>query len=168
MLPVSFFIVRSVVEQGQWRSEKSIAQIAVLWVHPFWIKIERMNEVSDMSVKFDELKYIISAIGRTISFAGSPNINARRIVPSRPKKLAGASKKFEISTSRLIPFMFILFKMKITRPAGAATVTALAKINRIFVLTEFIMVLKKSGVLYGGSSKVNEDASPFKNVLDKK
>ena len=34
-LPDSFFIVRSVVEHGQWRIEKSIKDIAVEIVQPF-------------------------------------------------------------------------------------------------------------------------------------
>lgn len=34
-LPVSFFIVRSVVEHGQWQSEKSIMLTAVVHVQPF-------------------------------------------------------------------------------------------------------------------------------------
>ena len=37
-LPVSFLIVISVVAQGQWKSEKSRTQSAVVIVHPLAIK----------------------------------------------------------------------------------------------------------------------------------
>ena len=38
-LPVSFFIVRHVVEQGKWHNEKTNIQIAVVTVQPLSIKI---------------------------------------------------------------------------------------------------------------------------------
>ena len=38
-LPVSFFTVKTVVEQGQWKSEKISVQTAVLTVQPFAMKI---------------------------------------------------------------------------------------------------------------------------------
>jgi hypothetical protein len=42
MLPVSFLIVRRVVEQGAWKRKRRIKQMAVVTVQPFARKISRM------------------------------------------------------------------------------------------------------------------------------
>lgn len=91
-LPVSFFIVISVVEQGQWKSMKTTVQIAVKGVQPLARKTS-LAAVSDaISVKCSAPEYTIIAMGKTISLAGSPNINAVSSTPSNPIKVAKGSK----------------------------------------------------------------------------
>lgn len=51
MLPLSFFIVSTVVEQGQWKSEKITVQSAVFTVQPFAIKMSRITVRLGSSVK---------------------------------------------------------------------------------------------------------------------
>ena len=92
MLFVSFFIVISVVEQGQCIKKKSMVDIAVIKVHPFVTNRFLINVRSLISTKFPFAIYPIIIRGITISLAGKPNINAIRITPSRPKSLANGSK----------------------------------------------------------------------------
>ena len=49
-LPVSFFMVKIVVAQGQWNRENSITEIAVFIVQPFAIK-SSLIALSDSSHK---------------------------------------------------------------------------------------------------------------------
>ena len=69
-------------------------------------------------------------MGITISFAGIPKINAVKIYPSNPIILAKGSRKFEIIFKIDNPFILILAKSQITRPAGIATSIALNSINK--------------------------------------
>ena len=51
-LPVSFFIVIRVVEQGQWKRIKITVQMAVIGVHPFAVKISLATDIEEISVKY--------------------------------------------------------------------------------------------------------------------
>ena len=95
MLPVSFFMVKSVVEQGQWKREKRIVFMAVRVVQPFAKKSSFISTRERLSVTVPWDKYDIIIIGITISFAGNPRMKARRITPSSPISRANGSKKFE-------------------------------------------------------------------------
>ena len=55
----------------------------------------------------------------------------------------------------------------ITTPAGAATKIARPKTKSVLSKTERIITLQNCGFLYGGSSRVKKDGSPFKIVIDK-
>lgn len=50
-LPVSFFMVRQVVEQGQWNREKTAMQTAVLTVHPLADSRLKMAVLSSMGAR---------------------------------------------------------------------------------------------------------------------
>ena len=78
---VSFAIVIMVVVQGKWHSAKMTAQSAVSKVQPFCMNT---SAVSGAYTSEEEDVYIISAIGKTISFAGIPSKNAAIITPSSP------------------------------------------------------------------------------------
>ena len=166
-LPVSFFMVRRVVEQGQWNSENSMVFTAVNMVQPFSTKssfISARDRVSEI-VPWD--RYAMTIIGRTVSLAGKPRINARSIVPSSPMALANGSRIADVLLSRVSPPMVMFANIHIISPAGAATAAALPKTNRVLSRIERTITRKKSGFLYGGSSRVKEDGCPFKIVLDK-
>ena len=60
----------------------------------------------------------------------------------------------------------MLENIQITMPAGAAIEIAFAKTNKVLLNKERIKILPIWGVRYGGSSKVNDDGSPFNMVLD--
>lgn len=47
ILPVSFFMVKIVVAQGQWNSENNITDIAVYIVHPFAMKSSRIAVIDN-------------------------------------------------------------------------------------------------------------------------
>lgn len=102
-LPVSFFIVKSVVEQGQCISENRMKQSAVTDVHPFCVKSSRKTEVFSRFIREDCAVYAIMIIGTTISFAGNPKIKAIRIIPSSPKSLPNGSKNAAQILSKLSP-----------------------------------------------------------------
>ena len=51
-LPVSFFMVRQVVEQGQWNREKMAMQTAVFTVHPWVVKRDKRAFVSSISTRY--------------------------------------------------------------------------------------------------------------------
>ena len=92
-------------------------------------------------------RYAITIIGRTVSLAGKPRINARSIVPSRPIALANGSRIEEIEESKVSPPIVIFAKHQMISPAGAATAAALPKTNRVLSKIERTMTLKKSGFL---------------------
>ena len=92
ILPLSFFTVSNVVEQGQCRQENITVQRAVICVQPFEIKISFTACVEKASLKTLPPLYIIRIIGRTISLAGSPNIKAVSITPSKPISFPSGSK----------------------------------------------------------------------------
>ena len=56
---------------------------------------------------------------------------------------------------------------KLKYRAGSAIATALPKTNKVLSKSERTITLPTCGVLYGGSSKVNDDGSPFNKVFDK-
>ena len=168
MLPVSFFTVKSVVEQGQWNREKSMVFTAVSVVQPFSIKSSFISYRVRLSVTVPCDKYAIIIIGITISLAGKPSINARRITPSKPKSRAKGSKKPDAYAKSVVPETVTFAKIQITSPAGAATDIALPKTNRVLSRTERTITCRKSGFRYGGSSNVKDEGSPFRSVLDKR
>lgn len=130
-LPVSFFIVISVVEQGQCIREKIIVQIPVVQLHPFATKIFFISKTLVISVKLPCAKYAIIIIGMTISFAGKPRMNAIKITPSSPISFANGSRKSAQVFSRLVSPHLILATSQISNPAGAATAAALPSTNRV-------------------------------------
>jgi hypothetical protein len=52
------------------------------------------------------------------------------------------------------------------RPAGAATITALPRTNKVLSKIERTITFLKSGILYGGSSSEKEEGIPFNTVID--
>ena len=90
-LPVSFFIVKQVVEHGQWKSENIIVHIAVFIVHPLLISTIFNSAKSFISIILPVDMYAIKIIGTTISLAGNPKINAISITPSSPSMHAKGS-----------------------------------------------------------------------------
>ena len=106
-------------------------------------------------------------MGKTISLAGSPNINAVSITPSRPNRAAKGFKKELIMLSKLLLFIWVLASSHITAPDGAATITARHKTPRVLSNTERTNTFINCGFLKGGSSSVNEDFSPLRSVTDK-
>ena len=109
----------------------------------------------------------MSIIGNTISFAGIPSINAVSIYPSNPINRANGSKKFAIYVRILISPMFIFANNHITRPAGAATATALPSTNKVLSNIDLISTCPICGFLYGGSSNTNDELVPFNIVFDR-
>ena len=59
---VSFFIVKTVVEQGQWKREKTIVQRAVVISQPFETKIFLSSERDEYSLRLPLFRYIITNI----------------------------------------------------------------------------------------------------------
>jgi len=154
ILPVSFFIVRIVVEQGKCKRENIIKQIAVIWVHPLVISISPIEDTDVISERLPSPKYPIRAIGSTISFAGKPRINAIKITPSRPISFPNGSKNVDIRDKSVASPVFIFAKIQIISPAGAATF--IARISRaiVFSLRLLIRTLQKFGRLKEGSSNI--------------
>ena len=167
ILPVSFFIVIRVVEHGQCISENSITFMAVTMFQPFEISMLFNSEIFGTSVKTPCDKYAISIIGITISFAGKPKINAIKIMPSNPIKFPIGFKKLPKCVKSVPPQTETFAISHIIRPAGAETVIARPKTNSVLSKTERTKTLPICGTLYGGSSNVNEDGTPFKTVTDK-
>ena len=130
MLPVSFFMVSRVVEQGQWNREKITVLRAVITVQPLFsrscLSAGRLRAVM-LSVE----RYAIMAMGMTISFAGKPRIKARSRTPSKPMSRAKGSRNSEQMVSREDPSMERFAMHQISSPAGAATETARPKTNRV-------------------------------------
>lgn len=89
--PISFFIVSNVVVQGQWNSENKITLRQVKESQPL---AKNTAFISSLPTPFILLapRYIITAMGRTISFAGEPNIKARRITASIHNSLPSGSR----------------------------------------------------------------------------
>lgn len=140
--------------------------IAVFIVQPFWMKISFIIFSEGRSVKEEAERYPIIIIGITISFAGSPKINASRITPSSPKRVANGSKKAEICASRLKSPILTFANSQIIIPAGTATVTARPSTNAVRSKSERTSIFKICGFLYGGISKVNAEGVPLKRVAD--
>lgn len=68
-LPVSFFIVRHVVEHGQCINENIIVHNAVTYVQPFSTNMFFSSTTFDISTISPVAIYDISIIGTTISYA---------------------------------------------------------------------------------------------------
>ena len=146
MLPVSLRIVRHVVAQGQCTSVKSMTLTAVFHVHPFATSNCFKTFMSPISDKLAWDRYAIMIIGITISFAGSPKINANKITPSIPMSLAGISStpaKYDNNVILLI-FQFAITQRRI--PAGAAVKTARPSTNIVLSKTERIITLPICGL----------------------
>ena len=56
---------------------------------------------------------------------------------------------------------------QITNPAGAATLIALPRTNKVLSNIDLTITLPICGFLYGGISKTNDDGIPLRMVLDK-
>lgn len=166
ILFVSFFIVSKVVPQGKCNNVNIITLIAVSKFHPFAVKILPITATFSISINSLFFKYPIKIIGSTISFAGIPKINPVKIYPSRPINLANGFKAFAIKSNIDIPPTLILENSHITIPAGAAIEIALPSTNKVLSNKERINILPICGVLYGGSSNVKDEGSPFNIVLD--
>ena len=88
ILPVSFFIVSSVVLHGECIKVNSTAETAVIAVHPLPESTSERAAYELISVRQLPEVYAISIIGITSSFASSPKMNAASIPPSSPISLA--------------------------------------------------------------------------------
>ena len=106
-LPVSFFIVKSVVEHGQCITLNSTKHTAVFMLHPFAISSARISQSAGSSSSEPDAVYAIMAMGRTISFAGKPSMNAISIAPSSPNTRANGSRKSTAAASIDCPPMLI-------------------------------------------------------------
>lgn len=140
-LPVSFLIVKSVVEQGQCINENSIVLIAVIQVHPLSTKsCFKLSRLSNSKMVPCDI-YAIIIIGRTISLAGNPSINAIRITPSRPIYLANGSKNSVQWLSRPESPTVTFARIHIKSPAGAAIIIARPSTNKVLSKIERIITL---------------------------
>lgn len=166
ILFVSLYIVIHVVEHGQCISENITVHMAVFIVHPLISNISFISTSEFVSTNCPDMVYAISAIGKTISFAGKPSIKAIKITPSNPKILPNGSKKFVQCSKIVIPEILIFASNQMMIPAGNATITALPSTNNVLSNIERTITLPTFGALYGGSSSVNDDGSPFNNVFD--
>ena len=150
-LRVSFHIVDIVVEQGQCISENSMKHIAVTHVQPLSASSSlRLSRLLYPSITPVEV-YAIMIIGKTISFAGSPSINAIRITPSKPKSLPAGSRKPVQILSSDVPSMLTIASSNITSPAGAANAAERPKTNRVMSKIERTITLQNCGIRNGGS-----------------
>lgn len=136
MLPVSFFMVSKVVEQGQCINENSIVFTAVTQVQPFSTKSCFNSCRLFISVIVPPDKYDIIINGITISFAGNPRTNANNIVPSSPIIFANGSSTPEQIDNRVRPSIDTLANSHMISPAGAATLTALPRTKSVLSRTE--------------------------------
>lgn len=165
-LCVSFFIVSTVVEHGQWKSEKIIVHIAVVMFQPFDTKSSFTAVRLPVSESTPDAVYAIITIGITISFAGNPSINAIKITPSSPIRRANGSRKSE-HILRILASPTVIFAARyIIIPAGAATAAARPRTKSVLSNTDRTITLPICGFRYGGSSSVNDDGTPFKTVFD--
>ena len=131
MLPLSFFMLIRVVPQGKCNRVNIITLIPVSKVQPFCFNISPIAKVFSIFTKLPVAKYDISIIGKTISLAGIPNINAAKMYPSIPIILAKGSKKFAIyERTDKLPIV-MLANNHIIIPTGAATLIALPKTNNV-------------------------------------
>lgn len=165
--PVSFLMVKQVVEQGQCIKIKITTQTAVKRVQPLATNKSFKTVKSVISVIVPSDIYPMTIIGMTISLAGNPKIKAINITPSKPNKDAKGFKK-SAHIFKILTFPIWIFAIhQIIRPAGAATKMALPKTNKVLSKMERTITFPIWGLRYGGSSNVKEDGVPFKMVLDK-
>ena len=144
---VSFFIVKTVVEQGQWKREKTIVQRAVVISQPFETKIFLSSERDEYSLRLPLFRYAIKMMGITISFAGKPRIKAIRITPSSPIILAKGSKKSAQSINTLVFPTLRFAASQMIIPAGIATDNERPKTKRVLSNTERTRTSKALGFL---------------------
>lgn len=147
ILWVSFRMVRQVVEQGQCIKEKRRVLTAVTQVQPLFTRSSFNTDRSSISKSFPSAIYAMIIIGTTISLAGNPRINARRMTPSSPMALANGSRKPEQRESMVASPMVRFAISQITIPAGAATTTARPSTNRVRSNMERTMTLPICGLL---------------------
>jgi hypothetical protein len=103
ILPVSFFIVSSVVLHGECIKVNSTAETAVIAVQPLPESTSERAAYELISVRQLPEVYAISIIGITSSFAGSPKMNAASITPSSPISLAAGSSHEQNHESSVSP-----------------------------------------------------------------
>ena len=99
--------------------------------------------------------------------AGKPSIKASKITPSIPIKRAKGSKNEEQCVKMVVPPIEIFAISHIMSPVGAAITIALPRTKRVRSNIERTITFPTCGRLYGGSSSVKEEGTPFNNVLDK-
>ena len=85
-------------------------------------------------------------IGKTISFAGKPRMNASSITPSSPIKRPSGSRNDESSAIRLCPPTLTFAQTHSSAPAGAATAAALPRTKSVLSKTELMMTLPICGL----------------------
>ena len=61
----------------------------------------------------------------------------------------------------------MLARSHMTSPAGAATAAALPSTKTVLSMSERMMMLPGEGFLYGGSSRINDEGIPFRNVIER-
>lgn len=94
-------------------------------------------------------------------------MNAVSIVPSSPINFPGTSRKSATAARIELSPIFIFVSSHKSNPAGAATIQALPRTKIVLSSSERSKTFKICGRLYGGSSSVNADGTPFKIVTDK-
>ena len=145
--PLSFFILIKVVPQGKCNKVNNITLIPVRMVHPFCLRISPIAKVVFISTKFPVDKYDIKIIGKTISFAGIPKINAIKIYPSNPIILAKGSRKLAIC-ERIDKLPIVIFANNhIIIPKGAATAIALPSTNKVLSKIDLVIICIICGFL---------------------
>ena len=164
---VSFFMVRSVVAQGQWKRAKVSIHTAVFRVQPFCTSNRRTWSMAPVSDRVDADIYVISIMGMTISLAGVPSIKAISITPSSPNMDAKGWRKREHTFSMHSPLYDIFDISHMTRPAGTATATALPNTKSVLSATERMMMSPIFGLRYGGISSAYDDGIPLRTECDK-
>lgn len=88
-------------------------------------------------------------------------------MPSMPRNFPGTSRKPASFESIVISPTEALARIQIRSPAGAATRHALPSTKIVRSNIDLIMTLPICGRLYGGSSRVNDDGTPFKTVIER-
>lgn len=166
-LPVSFFMVRTVVKHGQCIRANMHVEIAVNNVQPLSINSFFKSLILSKSVIYPKDIYPMIIIGITISLAGKPRMKAMIITPSNPIDLAKGSKVLVQILKRLLSPIIIFAISQITSPAGADITIALRRTNIVLSSIDLIITFPIWGFLYGGSSKVNEEDSPFRIVFER-
>ncbi len=93
-------------------------------------------------------------------------MNAKRITPSSPIMRPIGSSHPDAMSRTLVPPMYVFATTHVTAPAGSATITALFRTNSVRSSRDRTIILPSCGFLYGGSSRVNAEGTPFKMVLE--
>ena len=93
-------------------------------------------------------------------------MNASIITPSKPNAFPNGSRKSETIVKRFSSPIVTFAAIQIISPAGAATAAARPKTKIVLSNIDEIIVLRICGRLYGGSSNVNDDGTPFNAVTE--